>query len=228
MVTTAAGADAAGGEPRRTAMQRAVHYVVHRLRWRLGLRIYGIYARTLRVSDAPAPVLPGFAWRRFEAGDVEALLSCRQRVAAELDEAFVRTALAKGDACDAILHDGEIVSFLWQAFTPTHDSEGVYVDFPRGTRYGYHAYTLPEFRGRHWARLIAAERDRYAVARGAARGIAYIRVDNLSSIRSALAAGSRRVGFAGYLRSGRFFVPFRSPGVRRLGVRFFQPGAPPG
>ncbi|MBE7416617.1 MAG: hypothetical protein HS128_02515 [Ideonella sp.] len=214
------------GEPRRTVLRRAADYIYDKLRWRLGLRIYGIYARPLQAGSASAPILPGFTSRRFESADAEALLSCRGRLEEQLGEAFVRAALAKGDACEAILCDGEIVSFSWHAFTPTHESEGVYVDFPKGMRYGYHAHTLPEYRGRHWPRLMTAVRDHYSRTRGATQTFAAIAVINRSSIRSSVGAGNRRVGFAGYLRRGRLFIPFRSPGARRLGIRFFLPDAP--
>jgi len=224
-LTPAANAVRRGGEPRRTAFQRAAQYVYLQLRWRLGLRIYGVYARPLRVGDASGPSLPGFTWRRFEAADVEALLSCRRRVEAQLGEAFVRAALAKGDVCDAVLCDGEIVSFSWQGFTPTHESDGVYIDCPAGMRYGYHAHTLPEYRGRHWPRLLSTMRDHYALGRGATHSFAVIAIINLPSIRASIAAGSRRIGLAGYLRRGRLFLPFRTPGARRLGIRFFVPDA---
>lgn len=211
------------GPPRSTVLQRALFFIYRQLRWRFGLRICGIYVRPLRVDPSPDPVLPGFTYRIFESSDVDALLACRRRAEMELDEAFVRKAFAKGDACEAIVHDGEIVAFTWFAFTPTHDSEGVHVGFFPGLRYGYHAYTLPEYRGRHWPRICAPARDRYASARGCTHAIAFISVDNVSSIRSATASGNRRIGYAGYLKLGRRFFSFRTFGVRRYGFRFYLP-----
>lgn len=211
------------GRPQATALQHAWHSIYRQLRWRFGLRICGIYARPLREDAAMDPVLPGFAHRIFESGDIDALLAYRRRAELELDEAFVRKAFAKGDACEAIVRDNEVVAFTWFAFTPTHDSEGVHVGFAPGLRYGYHAYTLPEYRGRHWPRLFAPARDRYAIGRGCTHAIAFIAVDNLASIRSAVASGNRCVGYAGYFKRGRRFVAFRTPGVRRYDFRFYLP-----
>jgi hypothetical protein len=202
----------------------AWHYTFfQQLRGRLGIRVNGIYARPLVLPKGPPPSLPGFEFRVFKEGDALGLLERAKRSELGLSEAFVRKAFGKGDVCDAILYEGEIVSFVWAAFSPTHDSQGVYVDFDKKDRYGYFAFTLPEFRGRHLQRLFRLYGDGYAIARGCTHAIAFIAVDNRSSISSAEAAGNRRIGFAGYLKRGRLFVPFRTPSVRRRGFRFFVP-----
>ncbi|MGB7540719.1 MAG: hypothetical protein WBM28_01735 [Burkholderiales bacterium] len=208
----------------------AVHATVFRiLRWWLGLRVCGIYVRPLAPAKSPDPAIPGFSYRLFEQGEADALIARAKRPELDLPEIFVRNALDKRDACHAILYDEEVVSYVWSAFTPTHDSEGVYVGFGDKDRYAYKALTLPEFRGRHLPRVFKSLRDGYGIARGCTHTIAFVAVENRSSIRSTAAQGYRRIGFAGYWKRGPFFAAFRTQGVRWRGFHFFVPlqeGAP--
>lgn len=198
--------------------------IISHLRWWFGLRIYGIYARPLDMSADAEPTMPGFSSRRFQRGDVEALIACANRLGLDMREEFVHDALEKGDVCDAILFEEEIVAYKWSAFTPTHEVDGVFVGFGDNYRYGYKAFTLPEYRGHHLLRAFRHVRDRYCiVTRGRTHTISYIAVDNRSSIHYMISIGNRRIGFAGFLKRGPIFWPFRTPGARRHGFRFFMP-----
>lgn len=196
------------------------HQIVQRLSGSLGLRIYNIYTRPITPPVGPDPLVPGYTFRLYQAGDSAALLADAKRPELELTETFVSKAFGKGDVCEAILCNREIVSFTWAAFSPTHDHDGVYIEFDGRHRYAYFAFTLPEHRGRHLPRQFKPLRDRHCIARGCTHSISYISVDNRSSIRSAQASGNQRVGFAGYLKRGPLFVAFRTPGVKRSGLRF--------
>jgi hypothetical protein len=208
----------------RWGLVAAVHAAFfHGVRRGLGLRVYGIYARPLTPLKGSDPATPGFSYHLFEQGEADALIACVKRSELELSETFVRDALDKGDACHAIVCDDEIVSYDWSAFTPTHESEGVYVDFGEKDRYGYKAFTLPEFRGRHLPRAFKPLGDGYCIARGCTDTIGFVEVDNRPSIGATLAQGYGRIGFAGYLKRGPFFVAFRTQGVRRRRFRFFVP-----
>jgi hypothetical protein len=198
------------------------HGLLERLSSRAGLHLYGVYLRPLDAVNAPEPVVPGYVVRLFTQGDEHALLAAANEPELELTQSFVCTALGKGDVCAAVLVDGQVVSFGWSAFTPTRHRDGVYVSFDARHRYGYFAFTLSEHRGRHLPRLAVPLRDRYCVARGCTHSISFISVDNRSSIRMATAIGNRRVGFAGYLKLGPIFFPFRTRAVREQGFRFFS------
>ena len=202
------------------AVHAAFFHGVHS--W-LGLRVCGIYARPLTPPKSSDPALPGFSYRVFEQGEADALIACAKRPELELSETFVRDALHKGDACHAILCDGEVVSYDWSAFTPTHDSEGVYVEFGERDRYGYKAFTLPGFRGRHLPRVFKPLGDAYCIVRGCTHTIGFVKVDNRPSIRATVVQGYQRIGFAGYLKRGPIFIAFRTPSARRRGFRFFVP-----
>ena len=209
----------------RWGLAATLHSVIFsHLRWWFGLRIYGIYSRPLEMSADPEPAMPGFSFRRFQGGDVEALIEYAKRPGLDMREAFVREALEKGDVCHAIFFEGDIVAYNWSAFTPTQDVDGVFVGFGDNYRYGYKAFTLPEYRGLHLLQAFRLVRDRYCmVTHGRTHTIAYVAVDNRSSIHYMTSMGDRRIGFAGYLKRGPIFWPFRTPGARRHGFRFFLP-----
>jgi hypothetical protein len=143
-----------------------------------GLHLFGIYTRPIRESYAATAVPPGVALRLFGKDDAHALLAHARRPELVLTESFVQQALGQGDICTAVLVNDEIVSFDWSAFTPTHVRDGVNVYPGPRYRYGYFAYTLPEFRGRHLPRLTLPMRDRYCIDRGYTRSISYISIDN--------------------------------------------------
>jgi len=203
--------------------------VVRRLESWLGLHLYYIYAMPLvpTTDPDPEPEVPGCSLRIFAKGDERELLACAKRPELGLSKAFVHDALGKGDVCNAVMRDGEIVSFDWAAFTPTHVVDGVYVEFPQSYRYGYFAFTLPELRGRHLWRAYGRQKMRYCMDRGCTHTISYVAVDNLPSIRSGIAMGRTLIGLAGYLKFGSVFVPFSDRSVRECGLRFCQPSAAP-
>jgi hypothetical protein len=198
--------------------------LLSRLRRWIGLRIYGIYSHPLVRPTGADPVVPGFSARLFQQGEADALIACAKSPNLDLSEAFVRDAIGKGDVCLAILCDNAIVSYSWCAFTPTHDDEGVFVRFGATYRYSYKSFTLPEYRGRHFLRIFNPIRDRYCMtARGCTRSIAFLGMDNRSSIRVALALGHRRIGTSGYLKCGPIFWPFSTAAAREHGFHFFIP-----
>ena len=199
------------------------HSVVERLDQIAGFHLYGIYYRPVTPPAWPGPVVPGFEIRLFHQGDEQELLACAVRPELELTADFVNKALGKGDMCAAILENGQIVYFSWTAFTPTHVRDGVYVSFADRYRYGYFAFTLAEYRGRHLPRMASWQSDRYCVEHGRTHSISYISIDNQSSMRMAGAIGNRRIGFGGYWKRGPLFIPFRTYGVREHGFRFFMP-----
>jgi len=188
------------------------------------LHLFGIYTRPLRgPTDGSSVEERVYTHRVFEAADVAELLSCSRNPELDLDEDFVRSALSKGDVCAARLRDGAVVAYRWIAFTPTHHRQGVYVDFDPRYRYGYKTFTLPEYRGRHVLRLFTPQVDSYCMKRGRQSAICIVAVDNDPSMRFVLGTGFRRIGFAGFLRRGALFFPFRTAGVQAEGFRFFTP-----
>ncbi len=213
----------------RTYRQRwgliaAIHHrAAQWLASRLGVRVYAIFVRPLDQSTGPIPDVPGFELRTFRRGDASALLRAAKLDELGLTEEFAQAAFAKGDECEAILCNGDIVSFTWTAYTPTHDHDGVFIDFGAQSRYVYFGYTAEAFRGRRLPILFKPMRDRNSRARGCTQSVSYVAVDNRSSTRLVRASGHVRVGHALYVKKGSFFAAFHTRGVRDAGVRFYVP-----
>lgn len=198
--------------------------ILNRLHDWFGLHIFGLYSRQLNIWEMPKAGVPGFSFRLFVQGEDEALIAHVKRPELGLSPQFIRLALEKGDVCNAILHDGMVVAYSWSAFTPTHVADGVYADFGKKCRYGYKFFTLPEYRGQHLPREFKSCRDQYCLnVRGCTHSIALVAFDNRSSIHAFQALGNCRVGFAGYLKRGRKFWSFITPGARKLGFDLFLP-----
>lgn len=214
---------------RRWGLLRAVRRgIARRLHDWLGLRISGVFARPLCVVEMTRPPeLAEYTHRVFEPADQEELLAYATDPRFDIDERFVRSAFGKGDVCRAFFRGDTMVASGWIAFSPTHAERGIFVAFPPKHAYQYKAYTLSEFRGLHLWRWFEPELHRYCLQRGCTSTIAFIAVDNDSSIRNSRAMGAQLIGYAGYLKLGRFFLPFHSPAVLRCGFRFFVPPEQP-
>ena len=195
------------------------------LRPRLHIRIYGIYVRahssSRNSSSRPQTSTDSaITYRIFSKSNLDELLKQAKRSDLDMSEAFIREAIAKGDICSAALINGNIVSYVWSAFSATHDTDDVYAVFPSGFRYGYKAYTLPECRGQHLRDGTIPLRDQYCAERGCMHSLSFIAVDNYASIRAATRSGVTRVGFAAFYKKGSRFISYHSPGVKKLGFRF--------
>lgn len=194
--------------------------IIEILRSRLYIRIYGIYFRTHSLADSETSSDSAITYGIYDETNANELLMQAKRTELELSEEFVRQAIEKGDICSATLIDGDIVSYGWSSFSATHDTDGVYAVFPPGYRYGYKAYTLPEYRGRHLRDGTIPLRDKYCAERGCLHSLSYVAVDNYASMRGARRNEVTRVGFAAFYKKGSRFVSYHSSGVRRLGFRF--------
>jgi hypothetical protein len=167
-------------------------------------------------------------------GHLDPQFSIRQATRDELIEAaaqgdldltweFVEAALARGDRCTAAFVGPRLVAYTWRALSSAPHVHGLWVAFVKPDRYSYKAFTLPEFRGYHLQSHIAAAADPWFVARGFIRDISFIETHNYASIRSFRRIGHRFVGYAGYLTLFGRPIPFRSPGARKHGFRFYLP-----
>lgn len=139
-----------------------------------------------------------------------------------LTNAFVEKALARGDKCLAAFMDGKMVSFVWRAYGSAPHTNGIWVRFGSAYRYGYKAYTLPEFRGRHI--LDPKYSDQYDLEHGIHQSVGFIATHNFSSLeRERRIADFAMTGVAGYLSVFGKTLFFRSPSVKKIGFEFYIP-----
>jgi hypothetical protein len=134
--------------------------------------------------------------------------------------ADVDAALARGDICAAAFDDGRIVSYVWRSFSSAKYGDDLWIEISKPYRYGYKAYTAPEYRGRHLQNSVALFTDHLCAERGYTHSLSLIETHNYPSLQSEARRHSQLVGWVGYFRLfGRTF-PFRSPGAQRhkLGI----------
>ena len=79
----------------------------------------------------------------------------------------------------AALYDARVA---WRAFSPAPHSPGLWVAFEKPYRYGYKAYTRPEYRGRHLQKPIRLLADAYSIALGYTATVSYIELHNFPSM----------------------------------------------
>lgn len=162
---------------------------------------------------------PGLVVRLAEQMDLERALS---DPALGLGRESVLSAVARGDLCVATFEGDRMVAYVWRSFTTAPHRHGLWVHFEKGYRYGYRAFTLPAYRGRHLMDPMSHFLDEYCLNRGITHTISFAESHNYASIASDRRRGSTRVGWVGYLRLFGQVYPFRTAGARRRGFGFFR------
>lgn len=165
-----------------------------------------------QTESLPADVRVAEAAELYEAADNQPELG--------LTKTFIAEAIARGDLCVGAFVDGRLVAYVWRSYTGAPHRDGLWLDFHKPYRYGYKSFTLPEFRGQHLLDLAVA--DPICSARGFEYGISFIETHNYASIRHSKRAGAIPIGYAGYLKLGKYAWPFRTRGAKRVGFAFYR------
>ena len=130
----------------------------------------------------------------------EELQMAGENHAMDLGAQFLQGAFDRGDICVAAFAGESMVAYSWRAFSGAPHDRDLWVRFEKPCRYGYKGFTLPEYRGKHIQAATAPCIDHYCIERGYTQGISFIETHNFASNRTSQRLGSRRVGYAGYLR----------------------------
>jgi hypothetical protein len=193
-----------------------------RLRHYCGLHV-------VRITCRPLTNLAGPAWQKKTPITYRLLADRRQLLPhcadpnLKLSPNFVREALARGDLCVAAFDCGRLVAYYWMAFGPTPHIDGVWVDCDKTAIYGYKQFVLSQYRGKRIAAALATYGDSWFKRRGRSHAVSFIDLDNQASWHASLRAGSRALGYAGYLKIFGMFLSFRTAGARKIGFRFHGP-----
>ena len=113
-----------------------------------------------------------------------------------------------------------MVAYVWRSYSGAPHQDGLWVAFDKPYRYGYKAYTLPDYRGRHL--LDNTLTDPICLSRGYTHGVSFVETHNYSSHINNQRIGNQPVGFAGYIKLAGHSYPFRTPAVKKIGFRFYR------
>ena len=192
------------------------------LKSHLGLHLYVLQVRA-QDPDAAVPALPPGVSLRIASR--EELLRASADLTLALAPESIEAALDRGDLCVAAFEGDRLIAYVWRAFGPTPAEDGLWITVPKPFRYGYKSFTRPDYRGRHIQQALSFATDRLCLERGFTQGLSYVETHNYPSLMSNLRHGNRTVGHLGYFTWFGRHLTFRTPGARRLGVRFFLPTA---
>lgn len=187
-----------------------------------GVHLFRVIARPLYREPLDLGQLAHIEYRLMS--EMELLAHCRDE-ALELSEGQVRLAFTRGEVCVGALHCGKLVGYEWHAFDAAPHRDGVWVTVCPEARYSYKKFVRPEYRGQRIGGVLSRYSDVHFLERGRKWSVGFVDLHNAASFRTAQRLGSRTVGYAGYFRFGDRFIPFRSPGAKRFGFRFYLPAA---
>jgi hypothetical protein len=199
--------------------------LAQQLREHAGVHFYRVNLRPLGARP-PAPRLPsGIRVCRVPAAT---LLPAAQDSELDLDGAFVREALARGDLCFGALVGERLVSYAWRSLGDAPARDGMWVRIAPPCHYAYKAFTLPAWRGRRLHIAVSLASDEHFRARGdGAQEVGFNEITNYAIGAAADYMGRRRIGYAGYLKWFGRRIPFRTRALGKIGFEFFQPPAQP-
>jgi hypothetical protein len=199
--------------------------VTARLQKALGLWIYRVNIRRLgepgKPGRHPDRQLEDITVRLLSEAD---LLEGAKDDDMELEPAFIRAALARGDLSWGAFEGDKLVGYTWRspATAPFRGELWIRIGYP--LHYVYKSYTRTTHRGKGIHIAITRVADQHMLEMGRPAEVGFIDIANIQSLRAARSLGRRKVGWAGYMKIfGRCFT-FRTPGVAATQTEFFVPG----
>jgi len=188
----------------------------------LGLHAFVIRIRLVTV-DADNPCdLPDL---EFRAVDSEEFMKWVDDSALELDAAFARAALERGDRVFGAFDGSLLVAYVWRSVVAAPHTDDLWVRVERPYCYAYKSYTRPAFRGNHVAPALILFSDQEMLKLGYTYRAAYVALANFPSLKLVGHLSSQHIGYAGFIHwFGRYFT-FRSKSVEDIGFEFFERGS---
>lgn len=182
------------------------------------LDVYHIFVRDLQRAARPAPHVPAGITVRIARP--EELAAAAKDPDLDMDPEVIRGALARGDIAFGAFDGKSLVAYTWRAFKACPHKDGLWATFEAPYLYQYHSHTRPSFRGKRIQLAVTNFSDEYALRRGYMGVVAFADVSNFSSLAMHEVAGEQAIGYAGYVKWFGRPVPYRTPGVKRVGFRF--------
>ena len=178
------------------------------------LILSNVYLRDL-TRPTEHRVDPALTYRVLSEDD---LAKAREALPSEFPERFLKDARARGDLCIGAYDGSRLAAYVWRAYRVARINDFL-IELPAGVRYGYKAYTRPEYRGRHIQTSLVVAMEHVCLQRGVRKSLSFIDVHNYSSIRSNDRREPRWAGRILFLRIGGQQRAWLSPAAKRLGIR---------
>jgi hypothetical protein len=170
---------------------------------------------------------------RYQAGflDPETIWRYTRRADYDLDEAFVRRALAARDECFAIREGDNLAAYGWYSRSPEYFvSETLRLHFDPRWAYMYRGFTHPDYRGQRLHAVGMTMALASLKARGALGLVSTVESWNDASLKSCARMGYHTFGTIYEVRLGRLLgiknptnrllqrhLVFRTPGCQPFG-----------
>ena len=175
-----------------------------------------IFIRPIYPQSSDKQVNSRFSFRLLTADEIHLHAD---NPALEIDHDFIARALALGDNCSGAFDKDKLIAYSWRAYSATPHTDDIFINFASRYRYGYKAFTLPEYRGQQILQQLHRYTD-YLTRNGRQQQLSCINTHNFPSIHYIHNCGGKTSGMAGYLSLfGKTFF-FRSPTAKRIGFYF--------
>lgn len=198
--------------------QRAYRFLMARLRNHLFL----VYVTTRPLGYKKARMYRKKTWDegcyRMKLASREDMLAAVPDFPDQLNEEEIHRVFDQGDVCLGAFDGDRLVAFTFRCYSKAQHEPGIYIHVNKPYRYGYKAFTHPEYRGQ---RLFDASiADPICRSKGFNQSLGFIETHNYSSMKRSRRNGNRIVGMAGYFKLfGKVFA-FRSSGAKQFGFAF--------
>ena len=198
---------------------RALHISIMNLLGRLGIEL--MYVHTRPLIDFPDTPFEenGIQHRALNVEELEQASSIPEL---DISPDFLARALARGDLCCGAFHEDNLVSYVWRSGGEIEHVLGLKVVLAERCRYGYKAFTLPNYRGRGIYPKITGLVDREFLKRGKTTIVGFSVTHNYATISADKKLGNRIIGLIGYWKLGKHFLLLHTPGVKQKAFRFVR------
>jgi len=186
--------------------------IMRRIGQHLGIHV-NIVRSTAMGANAQFPEIPSNISLQLISAD--RLLKAIENPTLLLSRKFVQAAIDRGDLAFGAFDGPVLVSYIWRTFSHAPHTEKIWVRVPPPYCYAYNSFTLPKYRGLHISPAVHIFSDVEMYKRKFTHRAGFVAVTNSASLAMGKYMGTRRIGYAGY-------VKFRTGAVKQIGFEFFE------